>query len=280
MSGAIGTGSFNGLLFGPGYKVHVGGLQGFEDLPALLTYDVQRSDDDGAYPGTDRLGPRTLVLDFQLIGDSPADYDTLVEAVKAATVRQTAELPLYLFNSAYLVKVRPRRRSIAYDAGHRMRVGTASVEFLATDPRYYGATLHTLTTGLGVASNGLVFPATFPVSFGSGSSSGSVTATNSGTYPSKPVLTIAGPVVNPIVDNQTSGQTLSFSLTLASGDSLVIDTDKRSILLNGTASRRSSLLSGSQFFELAPGSSTIRFRNNGAFDAGALLTVAFHDAYL
>ena len=72
---------------------------------------------------------------------------------------------------------------------------------------------------------------------------------------------------------------MSFSLTLVGGDSLVIDTDKRSIILNGTASRRSSLLSGSQFFELAPGSSTIRFRNNGAFDAGTL-SIAFRDAYL
>lgn len=274
------SGSYNGWSFGTS-TWGVRSISGLDDLPPIRSYDVDRAGDHGSYPGSDLLGPRQVILELLLKAASETAFDTAVQAVAAATAVQTAELPLYFGGGSYFINARPRRRSLPRTYDQLQQLAPVALEFLATDPRYYGATVKTATMGLGIATSGLVFPATFPTSFGSGSSSGSAVLTNAGTFATRPRLTITGPVDNPIVDLMTTPtQTISLVLSLSSTDTLVIDLKAGSIILNGTASRRNTLAAGSVLWELPPGSTTVRFRNNGAYQAAAALAVSYYDAYL
>lgn len=69
-----------------------------------------------------------------------------------------------------------------------------------------------------------------------------------GTAPSRPVITIRGPATNPVVtfrnSNGATVQTFSLTITLISGDTLVVDCDALTIRLNGATSRMDALTSG------------------------------------
>src|SRR5947209_8690339 len=137
MPALIGTGSYNGLSWGPGTKYHVSAVGGLDDLPPVRTFDATRPGDPGLFRGVDLLGPRTITLEIAMIGDNEADYFALAEALETAFIISPVELPLLVFNGTRRISCRCRRRAIAYDAGFHWRTGTAVIELLASDPRKY-----------------------------------------------------------------------------------------------------------------------------------------------
>lgn len=273
------AGSFGSLFFGPGSKIHVGGITGLDDLPGIRAFDQDRAGDHGAWLGVDLMATRTIELTLHLIGDTAAEYAGLVAQLEAVMQPQATEQNLYLYGSSRMVKVRPRRLSLPYEADRFSRTGTAVAQFLASDPRVYDAVLQSPSIGLPTAGTGFAFTFGFPLSFGVATSGGNLNLSNAGNFPTRPLLTVQGPCLNPSITNVTAGKQLAFGITLGSGDSLTIDTDARSVLLNGIASRRNTLTAASQWWELAPGTSTLQFRA-GAYQAAALLTVAFRSAWL
>jgi hypothetical protein len=87
-------------------------------------------------------------------------------------------------------------------------------------------------------------------------------------------------VDNPTIENLTSGLHLTFNpLSLTSSDILTVDLDVRTVSINGTASRRASLTSDSQWWEIAPGTATIRYRANTT-QVGSQLALSFASAWL
>ncbi len=280
MPALIGSGSFNGLSWGPGTKFHISAVSGLDDLPPLRIFVANRPGDHGQFRGVDLLGPRTIVLDFSIIGDNEADYFAQAEAFSAAFLLNTAELPLLIFNGTRLIYCRCRRRSIPYDAGLHWRTATATVELLATDPRKYDATVSNLTAGLVQGAGGVAFNVVFSANFGTVGSAGLIQVTNAGDFAVRPVLTVTGPVDTPILENVTAGKRLRFAVLLGSTDTLVVDLDGHTALLNGTASRRGTMSADSQWWEIGPGASTVRFSNGGGFQAAASLSVPFRSAWI
>lgn len=108
---------------------------------------------------------------------------------------------------------------------------------------------------------GSTFPWTFPLSFGGGGG-GSVYMTNQGTVTAYPTITLTGPVISPVITNATTGQTIQLSLTLLTGDTLVIDTRERTITQGGSTNKIGSLATGSTFWGLAPGENLITYSAN------------------
>jgi hypothetical protein len=148
---------------------------------------------------------------------------------------------------------------------------TFALQVAAPDPRKYGqpvtvtTTLSSMSGGLdwatgggldwtGAASGGLVW--------GLGGSSGSVQVNNTtGTADIWPTFTLAangGTLVNPSITHVATGQVLSLNWTLAGTDSIVIVTNPigRSVILNSTADRRSSMTSA-QWWNVPAGTSTM-----------------------
>jgi hypothetical protein len=155
-----------------------------------------------------------------------------------------------------------------------------SLQLTAPDPLRYGAELNeeTCTLPMSTSSGGLTFPMAFPLDFGEGPAGGRLQPANRGTAPSWPVWRIAGPCQDPVITDTTTGERLAFGLTVQRGEVLVVDTDTRTVLLQGAASRRSALLPGSAWFSLRPGSSRVAFRA-ARTEPDARLTVEWRDAW-
>jgi hypothetical protein len=178
-----------------------------------------------------------------------------------------------------------------YDLAGAVRVVKWSVSLLAADPRIYRADV---TEGVYVPTaagdtGGVSFPLSFPLEFsGSSGAAAGMELTNGGNFPTPPVWTITGPVVNPTIVSDLPGAPAiaTVGCALNAGDTLVIDVASRSVLLGGVT-ERPDLIDASQtsWFEL-PGKSasnptgvtTVRLGGSGMDPAATSLAVSYHDA--
>jgi hypothetical protein len=98
-----------------------------------------------------------------------------------------------------------------------------SFDFIAFDPTFFNATEVELT--LTAASQlQLIFPITFPISFGTSDeflSTGAITY--AGTWKSYPVITLTGPYTRAVIINQETGVTIFMSVAIGAGEQRIID---------------------------------------------------------
>lgn len=91
---------------------------------------------------------------------------------------------------------------------------------------------------------------------------GTITVTNSGTAMAYPTITFPGPVISPVISNNTTGQKIALNLTLVTGDTIVINTKERTITQGGSTNKIGALMAGSSFWGLAPGDNVITYSAN------------------
>lgn len=162
-------------------------------------------------------------------------------------------------------------------------VGPNAIKYAATvraqDPRGYSAVEHVEQTGPltrsttpgGTAVFPLVFPFTFPPL-----TTGRLSVHNDGTVGSPPIIELDGYLRDPVV--QLGDRRLVFSGEIAEGDTLTIDTDQRTVMLNGTANRRGLLDSvATRWFELPPSPAVIELLPQ-AFAGQGGLRIRWRDA--
>lgn len=132
----------------------------------------------------------------------------------------------------------------------------------AVDPAIYagdaaGSGTQVLTTGLPQSTGGLVFPATFPITFTGSSATGDLTVNL--TKGGRLTMRIAGPVTDPqiVVENSAGMFRLAWLGSVPDGMWLDVDPKRRSALLQGQASRVPNVR---RWPRLAPGQNIIRFR--------------------
>jgi hypothetical protein len=128
---------------------------------------------------------------------------------------------------------------------------------------------------------GLTWNLSWNLNWGGASTGNSFTATNGGTFTTPFTVRFDGPVTNPSIENVTTGEKLKLSadggLVLGVGEFVELDTDARTVLLGGTASRYSKLSSDSTWFDLPPGNTTLRFLGTTA--GSPTMTVKFRSAW-
>ena len=88
--------------------------------------------------------------------------------------------------------------------------------------------------GLIFDANGVVFDAK-GAEFEAGGGGGSTIVTNDSIDMVYPILEITGLAVNPIIENTTTNQLIKFNGTITSSQKLVINTNEKTALLNGTS---------------------------------------------
>jgi hypothetical protein len=105
---------------------------------------------------------------------------------------------------------------------------------------------------------------------------GSTVVTNFGTFECRPTITVTGPVTAPALVNATTGQKVSYStVTLATGDKLVVDFDARTALRNGIYVPADL---ASSWWVLQPGPVSIQLLGNPV--AGGSFTAVWRSAYI
>lgn len=252
-------------------------IEGWWDLPEVSIPDDPRPfEQDGSYYTPGRYMPRVMTLTGVLIpppGLLPGVTEESNSRDLASYARQAMGSALNIARLTTMLEVdeeEPKQAEVQIANKPTFRNSTinGAIEFTiplkAGDPRKYSQTL----TSLSSASSGA-----------SGSSVETVEAINLGTYPTGAIMRINGPVVNPTITDIELDSDLSFVITVADGDYLEIDLLNRGVLLNGVTNRRATMLIGSRWFMLQPGTNTLVL-DADSMGSGATLEVDFRSAWL
>lgn len=253
-------------------------VSGFDNAPIRQTKRDHEGVDGGFMDAEFETGRDISLTGIVFANNNP--METYLDSLKANWAPSASLVPLYcntIETGIRVLFVKPL--GVKYDWDSLRRLGMAAITFsaYAEDPRIYSQTLNTLVISLGaIISTGFAFPFAFPFGFGGVSTtSDGIIVTNGGNRPTPPVFTINGPVTNPVIMNDTVSAEMDFNIDLALGETLVIDTQHRTVRLNGTANRR-AFMTKPGWFMLQQGDNFIRFR--GTAGSGTL-SVAYRSAW-
>ena len=252
--------------------------------PAPRAVTDLKPNDHGAVDATSYYGPRSIELSGFVVATS---FDAMWDAVDELK----GKLAL---GSSHTFKFQRQGRS--FEEQVIMRVDS-SVDILAkpmpspmiewgvslfcADPRLYAATESSGSYDpTDAGSGGLDFPLVFPLDFDASATAGHLTVDNEGNIDTPPVFVITGPVTNPILDNDTTGESIyTQSCGLSSSDYLTIDVANRTVTLNGSTSRPDLLdASLTTWFNLVPGVNQLRLRGSSMSTGATQLAVSFRSA--
>lgn len=278
--------NFNGLYLGPGTPYGISKFTGFMDLSGIRANYVSRPHKTGAYAQPHYADGAVFGLEFDITATATTSFADAVAALRAATFAQPATLPLtYRLPGApaLAVAVQTINRSIpveveTFEFGLSAKAG---VQWYAPDPRMYGATINS-STPLRGAGTGLVYPLTYPLSYGSPASGGSLVFTNTGSAATEPILTVSGPLAQGFqITYVETGQHLTYSAPV--GSDIVIDCSAGTATTQGQD--RTIFLSQRDWFSVpAQSSATFVFATLGSETPATAPTVQmsaqFAPAYL
>jgi hypothetical protein len=283
--------SYNGVTIGPGAGLELQKIEGL-DQPDVRTGDAGRARDTGDFIGLDLLQGRTITLTGQLASTTGNTLTQNWTALAGATLPGgTTEEPLF-FNlpqfGTLVSMCRVRKRSMPIDIPFAFGgLANAVLQFQASDPRLYATPTQSSTVGLPTPNAGFGFPLSFNFAFGGGGTVGVLSLTNYGNIETRPLLVITGPCTTPTVTNNSIAGSpyLSFGVTMNTGDQLIIDTDMHTAtyFTAGSSlgsSRMSTLQTGSSWWTMQPGVSSIAFSSQDAVSVAGTLTVEFASAYV
>lgn len=246
LSGASGEVEWNGSLWGPTTNVRVLlPVEGWLGSPSIDNLNVARPSRHGAWDARKLAQQRivTLRLQPQAAAD-PAHVHEFLDPIIAATGLSASEDPLPLVIKGYgepmLAYGQVIDRPITMDGDYNAGLPTVGVLIACGDPRLYTLLRHGVTVPIGVET----------------------ALANVGNTETNPLIRLPGPVVDPVLVNQTLDRTLRFAITLTAGQILEIDTDNGTVTQAGV--NKMSTLTGSgivpvQDFVLASGSNTILY---------------------
>lgn len=275
--------SYNGLSFGAFTDVgltEIEGLSGFD----TRSLDIPKSRQNGAWAGLNLIDERAFTLSLEVIAPT-APFSTVTAAIATAfgpISDPDAQLPLEIrlpgWAESRIIMCRPTKGALPIDRRFSYHDGQFMFEMTAPDPLLYSSTLHSASAGLPTPTAGLTFPVTFNVTFGA-STGGSMSVTNLGNYITAPLFTIAGPVTNPTISFPASGQFMTFGIALGPSDTLTVDMANRTVLLNGTADRYNTIVTGSSWFGFPPGTWSVGVASTDSAAVAAVFTVQWRDAW-
>lgn len=289
-AGALLTGPFqyeiaNGIgdawLLGSGTYNQTEKVEGLLGYGSVRDRDIYRQDTHGATAQPDLLDKRKIVMTINLLFDDSTGlnraacqqelenrinlayrwFRPVTKDLVLAFRRPWGSAPGY---KDFFCMVRPKRRLLVSDADLATGRGTLAVELHAADPRVYSLTA----------------PAAVVINTTVGTPNGAAIVHPLGESESYPVYTITGPAQNPVIANSDdANRQISLLVTMAGGDTLVVDTFTHIITLNGTP-RWDLLNTANKWHKLLPQiDNHITFnQSNGA--AATHLSIAYRDTWV
>jgi hypothetical protein len=287
-------GSIGDLIVGPGTPYLIEGWD-YLDHPAVFTDDYRLPGQHGRQMApADVYDGRTMVARLRVFGGvlpnrgTTATVRANLNALSAACAQWgpqpiVQEMNLFAIGDTFPSRFTGRVRGFVVDE-ETIQFGhvAVAIRFECKSAWREDSNIKTLDIGLPGGGGGRTYDLTFDRVYGAPAVGGSGIATNSGTIPVWPTITInGGPsgVDNPRVTHLGQDKTLRLAgILIPAGDTLTIDTEAGTVLLNGTASRYGFLVED-EWFTIEPGPNTILYNANTAL-AGSSITVAWRDGYL
>lgn len=256
-------------------------LTGLDELPDVRDDDSDRPGGHGQFSGTDYASGRTVELAIDVKPSATSYTDALAALRRILVIGAELDLWFKLPGQQPLrLTVKPRRRRIITDQQYVLGLPSAEVQLRAKDPWAYSAE-HAGSTAMPEPGGGLVYPLTYPLTYGTAAVDGRVVLTNAGTAPSWPTYTVWGPIDAQgfeLVDVAT-GRRLRYPYALAASSWLVIDTRRGRVLEQGTSPRRNRLTRAQWSPVPAGGSLITQITPLGSAQPGARLDVTWADTY-
>lgn len=166
---------------------------------------------------------------------------------------------------------------------------TETLRFIAHDPIVFNPAQKTANWTLSTPVDHLIFPITFPIVFGTAIVNDTLNVVYDGTWLTYPTIVITGPLNGPIVENQSTGETLTIGWDVPVGKTLTINlaygiktvTDSDGVSRVGTVSTNSDLAT----FHIAPdpevagGVNTLKVSGSAA-DTNTAVVISWYDRYI
>ena len=257
------------LLIGAGTSYRWAVMPTGFGIPELEAPRGKAAGVDGQFAtGPDTVLNRFVEFDLHILGDTIADLETKANALKAAfapTRTGTVTLELRLGGSTgYIIRGRPAGCEIDLRLHPQGSVARALVRFSGLDPRLLDEAVAAYLLTIPLPGAGLTFNATANFNFGGGDV-GQTSVVNIGDgVDADWTITLVGPLTDPAIGHIETSTTLDLTGSIAAGETLVLDSYTKSVLLNGTSSRYSWLSDTSRWFTLAPGANTLTLRATGS----------------
>ena len=230
-------------------------ITGLSNAPVRLV-EHAREGMDGGFIDASFENMRVITLEGSIFNVT----ETFLDALKANYAPSNSALPFYFQIPVVGVRVVfAKSLGITYALNNLRRLGQVAfqIQLKAEDPTIYGPQ-NTGTANIGGSSTGFGFPLRFPLGFGGVlSNNGTISINNSGNKPADATFVIYGPITNPAIYNSTTGQKVTFNITLGATDYLTVNLMNKTVILNGTTNRRGTMLGTSTWFLLQPGINAI-----------------------
>lgn len=279
---------WRGLTLGAGSVFRIRTLEGWEELPPSRYDKRVRARAHGAHPSSVYADERLVVVEGYCW--SSTDRDALLKQLQRFTAfgSDIAAEPLAitaagrtLTAGAQLLQARPMLLRGEWGIG---RFGWL-LQWRCPDPLRYDAA-QTLSTGLPVASGGLAYPLAYPLDYGTPGATGQITLSNGGTADAPIAMQITGSLPQGF-EVSAAGQRLTYPVVVPSGQTIGINTDDGTVLIEGTASRRGNLTNAAWMrvpradpVTGQAGILTLQFTSlGGVFDAAARLAATVKPAF-
>lgn len=266
-----------GMVDAAGVAWHLQALEGWDGPDQRAEYTVREAD-HGAWAAPVYLNQRPITLAGKIEAADITALDAAMEQLIAACSLTDTTLTVY--------ETTPKRATVRRSGSPLLRpitdrIAQYSLLVTAADPRRYSTTLQSQSTALPTVTGGLTLPITLPITISTTLVTGSITLSNAGSIATRPTLTITGPVVTPTIVAALPGGAvtqISYGDTLQTGDVLVIDSAARTVVLNGTASRR--LYFSGTWPEIPAASSVTYSWSSPVYNSTALLTGTCRSAWM
>jgi hypothetical protein len=272
---------WKGITLGGQGSYIVTEVTGWDEMPGLTDMSVSRVRGHGKHLG-DQFSQSRIVTVSGTIVDDPGLRDTLATALQDATVVTSAldTLTLTVFGRQLSTDARVTRRMVSAGATYEVGAIPFALQWECPDPLRYDVAQTVGPVGLPTSGGGLVYPLAYPLDYGTTSTPGMLSLTNTGTADTSVLFTVTGSLPLGFEISSATGQRLTYPDPLFSGDVLTLDTATGAVLLGGTADRRNSLTVADWMQVPAGGSLSVRFSSlGGAYDAAATLTATMRPAY-
>jgi hypothetical protein len=265
-----------------GYLDAENGITGLLDGADIRSQPIDVVAGDGQDLGPSFLGarPGTIQLVIDPNAASVASMEAAIARAKRASRALRADSLLVWTPSIDGIQrmLRLRRTGRPSVAGRRPK--TVQLAMASPDPYVLAAVESNLalTPGQQAGELGMTDPLTDPLS-----SPLNVTAqqfvTNAGDAETWPRFRITGPITNPELINQTTGERIRLVYTLAAGEYLDIYPERGQVLLGGTADRYGAYdFDDSTWWQLEPGPNDVRLLA-ASYGPGANVVVYWRHAW-
>lgn len=218
------TFNLNGYDATSGVTYNYQGDQGFGLAPLHRITQrgpMQHGDSDVDF----RLDPRVLQLPIVAVTTSTDDYYTarnrLLSVFSPSNTVGTLTVTTSTWARSINVKV---LGGLSFDTdaktGYTLR---AVIQLRADDPTWYDAVPHVIAGSGAIAGTATAIPLLIPLTFGTTSINATISFTYDGTWQTYPVITALGPITGLVITNNTTGQVITTTGSIAGGRTYTYD---------------------------------------------------------